>query len=126
MWYYEALEDVTAISGNIIKKGEIIRIGGSRVVKMGLPLEEWQVLSVVDAEGSEYDLMKLGEVKDKFKTLYAVEEKSVTGYQDLFKMIYRDFRRYLKVSFLKVSLDMLGWVAKCIGEGLGLKIVKEE
>ena len=23
MWYYEALEDVTAISGNIIKKGEI-------------------------------------------------------------------------------------------------------
>ena len=105
MWYYEALEDVTAISGNIIKKGEIIRIGGLRGVKMGTPLEEWQVLSVVDAEGTEYDLMKLYEVKDKFKTLYAVEEKSVAGYQDLFKMIYRDFRRYLKVNFLKVSLD---------------------
>lgn len=105
MWYYEALEDVTAVSGNIIKKGEIIRIGGLRGVKMGIPLEEWQVLSVVDTEGTEYDLMKLGEVKDKFKILYAVEEKSVAGYQDLFRMIYRDFRRYLKVNFLRVSLD---------------------
>lgn len=96
-----ALKDIIVENGAIIPKGTVVDCEVKSCV-YGDNQEGFKATIFKDEEELCSIVLKSGDILAK---VYFMEKQSVSGYSQLFRQLYTDFKRFLQCRVLEVRID---------------------